>query len=216
MSTREMKPNQAGTSLVEVIIASVLVVIVLMAIYMILETSVRDSAAGTAKADVQQNVRVALEGMAREVRMAGYSPSNASCVDPPAGAVTAVTSSPVSIAFQADLDGDSCLDRVTYTFVPPLDPANPCDPSDPDSVGTITRSIQSWDGTNWNPTTPTAYEVAQCITALAMTYYDAAGTVTIAPGDIRQIAISITGTENARGTSARTYSLSTNVRLRNS
>jgi prepilin-type N-terminal cleavage/methylation domain-containing protein len=205
-----------GFSLVEVLIGTALFVIILATIYIVLETSQRDYVAGSAKADVQQNVRVVLESMARELRLAGYLPSGAACPGPPAGAVTAVSTSPVSVSFQADVDGNNCVDLITYTFVPPTDATRPCDPGDPATVGRITRTVQEWDpAAGWTPVSPVAYEIAQCISSLAMTYYNGAGATTTVPAEVRRIEVSITGTEQARGTTARSYSLRTDVMLRN-
>jgi len=201
-----------GFSLIEMLIGSAVFVVVLLAILMILDVSQRDYASGAAKSDVQQNVRVVLESMARELRMAGYAPSKTGCATPPAGAVTGLN----PLTFQADVDGDSCADQVVYTFNPPPAPGvppRPCDPSDSGTVGRITRSVQSWDGGAW--TALTAYDVAQCVKALTLTYYNSGvGPPTVAT-DVRRIKISITGEENVRGQAPRAYTLSTDVRLRN-
>jgi len=210
-----------GFSFVEMLIGSAVFVVVLLAILMILDISQRDYASGAARSDVQQNVRVVLESMARELRMAGYAPQSNSpnpyCAVPPCG-VTALTSS--SVTFQADVDGNPpgvcavppCMDKVIYTFDPP-DATRPCDPLDPLTVGRITRSVQSWVGGDW--TTLTAYDVAQCITALSITSYDSTGAVTAVAANVRRLNISITGVENARGTSSRSYTATTDVWLRN-
>ena len=189
--------------------------IVLLAIYMVFETGQQDYARGAARADVQQNVRVALESMAWELRTAGYNPSTSGCASPPAGAVTALSTSPVSLTFQTDVNADNCTDQVTYTFVPPANATKPCDSSDPSIVGRITRSAQSWNGTAWNPPAPLAYDIAQCVTALTLTYYDSSGATTTSPSSVRQINISITGEESVPGFGARTYTLASDVRLRN-
>jgi type II secretory pathway pseudopilin PulG len=206
----------AGFSLVEMLIGSAVLIVVLAAIYIILEASQRDYASASARSDVQQNVRVVLESMARELRAAGYRPSKAGCLTPPPGAVTALGASPTSVTFQADVDNNACVDQVVYTFVAPTDATAPCDPSNAASVGKITRSVRAWDGAAWSPATPTAYDIAQCVTSLGMTYYDGSGTVTAVPANIRRINMSITGVENARGSAARTYNLSTDISLRNS
>ena len=211
-----------GFSFVEMLIGSAVFVVVLLAILMILDISQRDYASGAAKSDVQQNARVVLESMARELRMAGYAPSstpNSDCAAPPCG-VTALTSS--SVTFQADVDGNPpgvcavppCMDKVIYTFDPPTAvPPRPCDPSDSGTVGRITRSVQSWVGVGW--TTLIAYDVAQCVKTLTLTYYNSAGDPAATPADVRRIKISITGEENVRGYAPRAYTLSTDVRLRN-
>jgi Tfp pilus assembly protein PilW len=205
------------------LIGSAVFVVVLLAVLMILEVSQRDYASGAAKSDAQQNVRVVLESMARELRMAGYAPSstpNSDCAAPPCG-VTALASS--SVTFQADVDGNPpdvcavppCMDKVVYAFVPPVDATRPCDALDPDSVGRITRSIQSWVGGAWSPISLTAYDVAQCVKTVTITYYNNTGGAAATPADVRRMTISITGEENVRGHAPSTYRASTDVRLRN-
>ena len=214
-----------GFSLVEMLIGSAVFVVVLLAILMILDISQRDYASGATRSDVQQNVRVVLESMARELRMAGYAPSNSpntDCDAPPCG-ITALCAAPPcpitatssSVTFQADLNGDNVTDKMIYIFEPPVDATRPCDPLDPTTVGRITRSVQSWVGGAW--TTLIAYDVAQCVNTVSITYYDSRGVSNSAllPADVRRIKISITGEENVRGYTPRAYTLSTDVWLRN-
>jgi len=221
--TRSSMSGAGGFSLIEMLIGSAVFVVVLLAILMILDVSQRDYASGAARSDAQQNVRVVLESMARELRMAGYAPQlnspNPYCAVPPCG-VTLLTSS--SVTFQADVDGNPpgvcavppCMDKVIYTFHPPTAvPPRPCDPSDSGTVGRITRSVQSWVGGDW--TTLIAYDVAQCVKALTITYYNSTGGPAATPADVRRITISITGEENVRGHAPRAYTVSTDVRLRN-
>lgn len=206
-----------GFSFAEMLIGSAVFVVVLLAVLMILDVSQRDYASGAARSDAQQNVRVVLESMARELRMAGYAPSNnpnPDCSVPPCG-VTAFTSS--SVTFQANVDPTqpAVINKVIYAFTPPTDATKPCDPSDSTTVGKITRSVQAVVGGAWSPTTPTAYDVAQCVKALTITYYNNTGGAAATPADARRITISITGEENVRGHAPRAYTVSTDVRLRN-
>lgn len=207
--------EKQGYSLAETLVATAVMLNVLLAIYMVFETGQQDYVRGTARADVQQNVRVALESIAWELREAGYNPSASGCPSPPAGAVTALSSDPVSVTFLADVDADNCVNQGIYTFVPPTNVTKPCDHSDPTTIGKITRSVQSWNGTGWSPPAPSAFDIAQCVTALTMTYYDRSGATTMSPANVRRIAISITGEENAPGFGARTYTLASDVTLRN-
>lgn len=203
-----------GFSFVEMLIGSAVFVVVLLAVVMILDVSQRDYASGAAKSDAQQNVRVVLESMARELRMAGYAPSKAGCSPPPVGAVTALN----PLTFRADVDGDKCVDQVIYTFDAPTDTTKPCDVSDPATIGKITRSVQAWDGANWNPDPPAPtdkFEVAQCVKTVTITYYNNTGGAAATSADVRRIRISITGEENVRGHAPRAYTVSTDVRLRN-
>jgi Tfp pilus assembly protein PilW len=209
------RQHEGGYSLPEALIAALVLTIVLLAIYMVYDTSQQDYARGVARADVQQNIRVALDSMARELRMAGYAASNipnADCVAPPC-AVTVLTSS--SVTFQAEIDGDTQTNKVIYTFVPPTNLSKPCDSSDPTTVGRIIRSAQAWSSGAWSPATPVPSDVAQCVTSLTMTYYDGSGATPTPAASVRRITIAIVGIENIRGFGARTYTLTSDVRLRN-
>src|SRR3990170_6077477 len=158
-----------GFSLVEMLIGSAVFVVVLLAILMLLDISQRDYASGATRSDVQENVRVVLESMARELRMAGYAPSstpNSDCAVPPCG-ITALTPSSVTFQANVDLTQPAVINKVIYAFVPPTDATKPCDPSDSTTVGKITRSVQAGVGGAWSPSTPTADDVAQCVTALS-------------------------------------------------
>jgi len=205
-----------GFSFAEMLIGSAVFVVVLLAVLMILDISQRDYASGAARSDVQENVRVAVESMARELRMAGYAPSKAGCSPTPVGAVTALN----PLTFRADVDGDNCVDQVIYAFEAPADTTKPCDVSDPATIGKITRSVQAWDGANWNPATPAPtdkFDVAQCVKTMTITYYNKTGVWNPSPlpENVIRIKISITGEENARGQASHTYTLATDVWLRN-
>lgn len=215
VSSRSLR--ESGLSLVELLVASAILSVVLLAIYTVYDVGVQDYARGTARVNVQQNTRVALESIARELRMAGHSASNlanADCASPPC-AVTALTLS--SVTFQSELDGDAQTEKVIYAFVPPVETATPCDLSNSNTVGRITRSTQTWDGTAWSPAAPSDAEsdIAQCIKALTFTYYDNSGNSTTTVTSVRRVRISITGEETTRGWGSRAYALSSDVSLRN-
>ncbi len=209
--------QESGFTIAEALVATAVMVIVLFTMYMVFDTAQQNHARGLAKAAVQQDVRVAFERLAQELRSAGYNPSKTGCGSPPQGGITAISSSPVSVTFQTDVDGDFCTDRVIYTFVPPTksNVTNPCDQTDPATVGRITRSAQSWTGAAWSPAIPTASDAARCITAFAFTGYDSSGTPTTIPANVLRLNVSMTGVENARITAAQTYTLTTDVTLRN-
>ena len=205
--------EELGFSIVETLVATAVMLIVLYGAYMIFDTSQQNYARGLARASVQQDVRVAIERMAKELRLSGYNPSTTGCTNPPSGAITAVTSSPGSATFQADVDNNSCTDKVNYTFVPPTNPTKPCDDSDSTTIGKITRTVQSWNGTAWSPTTPTALNVAQCITAFTPTYVDSLGNTTVTTTNVFRITVS--GTTNARIVASQSYTVVTDLMLRN-
>lgn len=65
-----------GFTLIELVIAMSIFLVVLLAVYEMFETNRATYMTGTRKVDIQQNARVALDGIGREIRMAGYFPEN--------------------------------------------------------------------------------------------------------------------------------------------
>ena len=209
-------PRRAsGYSLPEAVLAAAVTVTVLLAMYLILDTTQQTHSRGLAKAAVQQDVTTALEQLAHELRSAGYTPAKTGCTSPPQAGISALSSAPVSVTFLTDSDGDDCTNRLIYTFVPPTNPGKPCDASDTSTIGTLTRSTQAWTGAAWNPATPPATTVARCITALTLTAYDLTGAVTTTPSNVKRLRIAMTGVENSRMTTPQAYSLSIDVAPRN-
>jgi prepilin-type N-terminal cleavage/methylation domain-containing protein len=108
----------AGFTLVEMLIGVAVICVVLFAILMMLDTNTANYARGTAKVDLQQNVRVGLDDFIRDVRLAGYgvpsalTPSALPVFCNPCPAVNpfpscAGSTSPGAVAFMADLENAS-------------------------------------------------------------------------------------------------------------
>jgi type IV pilus assembly protein PilW len=119
-------------------------------------------------AQMQQNVRGALDLMVREIKMAGYKPNG--------GTVTGVTYSTTQLEIQADMDGNGSINTasgseedITYAY----DSANL----------RITRKLGS---------SGTAQLLADNVTAFTFSYLDANGSATTTSASIRKLSISIT------------------------
>ncbi|MGH7371039.1 MAG: PilW family protein, partial [Candidatus Methylomirabilales bacterium] len=72
---------------------------------------------GVDRAEIQQNARVALQSMTREIRMAGYeSPglANPACPSPKAAACVLPTQLASKIGLRGDVDGDGMTEEVEY------------------------------------------------------------------------------------------------------
>ncbi|MBW8057814.1 MAG: prepilin-type N-terminal cleavage/methylation domain-containing protein [candidate division NC10 bacterium] len=188
--------NQSGFTLLEMLISSAIFAIVLFAIYTIYITSQTTSTRGINKIEVQQNARVAMRRMAREIRMAGYDPGSAI---PAQGSQTAIqVANANSITFIADVTGDGDSDQVTYQL-----------------QGTqLIRESASWVGAAWTPTPPASSELADSVITLFFIYYDANDNVTATLAAIQRITIGIT-TQEATGGMQQTFPLTLDVRLRN-
>jgi type IV pilus assembly protein PilW len=71
---RRSLQRAGGFTLIELLIAMSIFLIVLLGIYQAFDTNRATYVSGTRKVDVQQNARVALDSMTRELRMAGNFP----------------------------------------------------------------------------------------------------------------------------------------------
>lgn len=98
-----MPLSEKGFSLVELLVAMVIGGIVAAAILGMFVSQNRSYVAQENVTDMQQNIRAGLGFMTREIRMAGYDPSNSgTVVFFPAGTAPSLS----SISFQIDINGD--------------------------------------------------------------------------------------------------------------
>lgn len=98
-----MTDKKAGFSLIEFLLVVTISGVVISAIYCLYITQNRCYIIQDQVAEMQQNTRVAIETMVREIRMAGYDPTGKSG----AGIIAAGSN---SIRFTADLSGDGDTD----------------------------------------------------------------------------------------------------------
>ncbi|HET7854646.1 MAG: hypothetical protein L0Y78_09050 [candidate division NC10 bacterium] len=109
--------DEQGFTVAEVLMASVLVVIIFIPLYTMFLAGNRTFNTGVDRAEIQQNARVALQSMSREIRMAGYeSPglANPACPSPKAAACVLPTQQAARIGLRADVDGDNTTEEVEY------------------------------------------------------------------------------------------------------
>ncbi|MDE2180384.1 MAG: prepilin-type N-terminal cleavage/methylation domain-containing protein [candidate division NC10 bacterium] len=184
----ETSKRQAGFSLVEMLIAAAILPVVLYAIYSMYETNMTTATLGNKKTELQQNARVALDFMEREIRMAGYNPS---CTQNCPNAIQGTSLSATDLCFIAGVNGDNTTEMVRYRF--------------DSGAKTITRSAQP-GGTDCNAL-GTPEVVADDVTSLALAY-DAA-----APELVRRVTITITASGQA-GSKTPTFTFTSDVRLR--
>jgi type IV pilus assembly protein PilW len=156
-----------GFTLVELLVSMTIGMVMLAAVTTTFMSQTRIYNAQEQINEMQQNARGALDIIAREVKMAGYNPNEASFLG--------VTYSTTQLMIQADLDSTPGIDvsttpneRITYTF----DAAN----------NRITRAVGSGS----------AKILAEHITAFTFGYLDNNGTATTISANIRQVSISIT------------------------
>ncbi len=177
---------------------------------------------GEQQTDLQQNARIAMDRLVRELRLAGYDPQSPTIIPTPcATAIQSATAT--SISFIADTDSDGTTEKVEYTH----DPAcNPDCATDPPRV-----KREEWPSlagpnctTNWSASGG-AQPLAERVTTFALTYYDVAGNLLTSPvpypplpfnvGTIRRIAVTITTADTVTGTVPQPFTLQAHIRPRN-
>jgi Tfp pilus assembly protein PilW len=154
---RERKfQNQKGVGLIELMIYVVLSVVVLTSIYRLLDSNRATYASGQSKMNAQQNARVGVDEIDRELRMAGYYPENFD-VDPAnnitLNTVQVATDSVLAVAGDADASGS------TNVFLFCLD-------------GTVLRRQKGANGVLATYTCSNGETLAENVTSLRFTYYD--------------------------------------------
>jgi hypothetical protein len=176
----------------------------------------------TRKLDVQQNARVAMDRMARQIRMTGYFPENIdnNNANDLSNSVQVATESALSVA--GDLDGTGASSA--YTFCR-------------DASGL--RRVSGAIGTAASYTCSNGTLMAESVTALSFAYFDSANNPVPNPPTgpfnldaqglggapsfanvaqrsiVRRVVISVTARENVAGQGFQTYTLTSDVRLRN-
>jgi type IV pilus assembly protein PilW len=158
----------AGFTLMELLVAMAISLVVLAGVAGTFTAQTRQNSAEEQIAQMQQNVRGALDLMVREIQMAGYKPNG--------GTVTGVTYSASQLEIQADMDGNGSINTasgseedIIYAY---------------DSVNLrITRKLGS---------SGTAQLLADNVTAFSFSYLDANGSTTTTSSSVRKVSISIT------------------------
>lgn len=221
---RAARGRQAGFTIVEVLVALSIFLLILMGIMQVFEPSSQAYQSSQAKLDVQQNGRVAMDTMVRQIRMAGYFPENldADIANDQANGLEIATNAALALA--GDLDGSG----VTNAFMFCLDLAS----------GGL-RRVSGPRGNNSSYACSSGTVLAESVTALGFAYYDAnndpvpnppaapyaldAQAAGGAPSFIdttqrravRRVVITLTARETVPGQPAQTYTLTSDVRLRN-
>src|SRR5258705_10360783 len=106
--------DQSGFTLVELMVAMSIFLLILVGIFQVFDPSSRAYSTTERKLDVQQNARVAMDVMSRQIRMAGYFPENidADNTNDLSNSIQVATESALSIA--GDLDGTGVSNVFTF------------------------------------------------------------------------------------------------------
>jgi len=156
-----------GFSLLELMVAMAIASILMAGIYTFYQSQLKSHVTQLAMVDMQQDARVAMYMMTREIRMAGCDPQNNT------GAAFRIANA-AEIAFDSDEDGNGAIDESLERFYYAL------------QTGNLVRG--SWE----DDLTPANLNlVALNIDALNFVYLDGAGSVTANLADIRSVQITL-------------------------
>jgi len=159
--------KDTGFTLIELTAAMAIASVLMAGIYTFYRSQLRSHVTQLVVADMQQDARVAMYMMTREIRMAGCDPRNTT------GATIRIANA-AEIAFDSDEDGDGAIDEDSERFYYGL------------QAGNLVRG--GWE----DDLTPDALNlVALNIDALNFVYLDSAGSVTASPADIRAVQITL-------------------------
>jgi type IV pilus assembly protein PilW len=199
---KQIQKKSSGFSLVELLVVLAMSLILLGAVVTTMVSLQRSYTKHDVAADTQQDIRMAMVFITRDIKLAGLDPLNTagSGIERADSSYIRITSDRINEgAGDTEANGtidDDNFERVSYFR----------DPSD------NTLKIRLYEGSTASETTQT---LANNITSLQFTYLDVAGVVTTNLTDIRSINITLTARAPAGrdGTLERTYS--TWVRCRN-
>ncbi len=181
------RTGRAGLTILEVLVANTILMVVLLGVYLVYETSEATYWRGRAQTEIHQEVRASLERMQQELRMAGYDPSGTG-----QAAVQGPTST--SVAFVTDVDRNNVSDLVTY---------------DRDATAKqIRRTVRPWAGTGWGLATVTT--LALDVDGLIFQYFPSAAV----PG-LTRIRITIQTSKPVPRQPTQQHQVTTDVLLRN-
>jgi prepilin-type N-terminal cleavage/methylation domain-containing protein len=147
-----------GFSLLEILIVGALFSVVIAGVYLLYTAMQGTLTRGEMKSDLQQNARVGLDRLARELRMAGYDPENA------LGQVAAQRFNEIRAA------GGDCLSFVTYRTHSGAERTVRVTYSLND--GKLRRREEDWVQAGTTFGEPHTQPVSEAVSQLSFTYYD--------------------------------------------
>jgi prepilin-type N-terminal cleavage/methylation domain-containing protein len=215
--------DQRGITLLELVISMSVFLVILLGIYLIFDVHHKIFASGESRADVQFNARYTMGQMARQIRMTGYFPEN--FATPPAvpastNALQIATDS--ALAIRGDADGSGASNVFLFCL----------------NAGSLIR-VKAPVGTAAAYTCAGGQILGRNIASLAFAYFGDNNTPIPNPptppyqldGDaldgstdftntaqraaVRRVVITFTSSENVPGQQAQTYTLTSDLRLRN-
>jgi prepilin-type N-terminal cleavage/methylation domain-containing protein len=198
--------KQRGFTLMELLIAAAILAPFVIGLFHIVETMQGAYSKGEGRADLQQDARIVMARIVRELRFGGLDPSGII----PRLSIRAViqTAEPSRIAFVGDTNGDGRSKKIEYRL-------------DLSADRPVFRRQQWSTWTNGWSSTNGAQPLAEGIATVGFTYYGADGTaialgqLSARLGEIRRVGIVIGAAVPSGQSPAETYRLISEVRIRN-
>ncbi len=211
--------NERGFTLAEAIIAAAVGSVILLGLYLSYDVNRATFIRGEQQTDLQQNARIGMDRIVRELRLAGFDSQIPPII--PAPCATAVQSATAtSISFIADVDSDGTTEKVEYTYDTVSNPQKIRREEWPSLIGADCTL-------NWSASGG-AQPLAERVTGLTFAYFNEAdvclgGICTPPPndvpgaslGNIRRISVTITTADTQTGSGAMNFTLRAEVRPRN-
>ena len=194
--------GQAGFTLVELMVAMSIFLLILVGIFQVFDPSHSAYQASERKLGVQQNARVAMEQMVREIRQAGYDPCRytTGCtsafdpVQPSIFPIQAFSASSIWVRADRNANGSTGDADESVCFYR-------------DGGGVLRRKTTGGDCSSGGE------ELARNITSFTLTYLKADGSAAATWSEIKLVRIAIAARETFMG-SPLTVGLQSDVRLR--
>lgn len=165
-----LKNNERGFTLIELVIGLAISLILMGVAVSIFNVQRKSYSLQEQVTEMQQNVRATMDMMVREIRMAGYDPTES-------GFVGIGTNTTTLLQILADLDGNGTStdtnENITYRYYNVNDATYP-------------RQIKRNTGGGFQP-------FSENIDGCDFLYYDGNGIATTTASSIRQIRITVTG-----------------------
>ena len=212
----------AGFTVVEVLVALTMFVLILVGIMQVFEPNSLAYPPAQSALNAQRNGRTAMDAMTRQIRMAGYFPENIDTIATNDQAHSVEVATNAAIAVAGDLDGTGvsntflfCLDEGILRRVHgPRASAGSyrCGSGTVLADGVNRLGFAYYDGNNDplpNPPPP-AYELDGQAPGAPPSFL-----TTTERAAIRRVVITLTATEAVPGQPPHTYTLTSDVRLRN-
>ena len=216
--------GQDGFTLVELLITMSIFTLVLMGIFQIFEPSNAAYVSSEHRLGVQQNARISMDMVVRQIRMAGYFPENVDTdtTNDIANPVSVQVATDAALAVAGDLDGSGTSSAFLFCR---------------DVSGL--RRVKGALGVATSYQCATGDILAESVTRLSFAYYDANNNpvqnpptapfqldgqpVGVAPtfinttqrSAVRRVVITMTARESVPGQPDQTYTLTSDVRFRN-